>query len=156
MRWNKALLQGMTQEPKRAPLLLSLGDWEGMLARESTGPLVELTQSVVNGAPFAISVLTSSSWPFLAASSSLFPKSTRDILMHRNSSSQVAAIQTQGEQSSATFSCLPDANIQTRATTATMQCVYKMLLFGDRSSGSLLAFDFSSFWLQYPSTVITS
>ena len=41
--------------------------------------LVKLTQSVVNGAPLDINVLTSSVSPRFAASSSLFPKSTNDI-----------------------------------------------------------------------------
>lgn len=38
-----------------------------------------LTQSVVKGAPLAISIRTSSSCPDRAASSSFFPKSTKDI-----------------------------------------------------------------------------
>lgn len=43
------------------------------------------TQSVVKGAPFAIKIRTSSSWPARAASNSFFPKSTRDIWMkHMN------------------------------------------------------------------------
>ena len=37
------------------------------------------TQSVVNGAPFAIKLRTSSVSPLLEASSSLFPRSTSDM-----------------------------------------------------------------------------
>ena len=44
----------------------------------------EPSQCVVNGASFAINVVTSSSWPFLGASRNLFPKSTKDVFMHRN------------------------------------------------------------------------
>lgn len=42
------------------------------------------TQSVVKGAPFAINVRTSSSSPLRAASSNLFPRSTKDIFIHGN------------------------------------------------------------------------
>lgn len=40
---------------------------------------IQLTQSVVKGAPLAISDLTSSSCPLRAASNKRFPKSTSDI-----------------------------------------------------------------------------
>lgn len=43
------------------------------------------TQSVVKGAPLAISSLTSSSWPWRAASRSLFPRSMSDIFIQGNS-----------------------------------------------------------------------
>lgn len=42
------------------------------------------TQSVVKGAPLAISFRTSSSSPLRAASSNLFPRSTKDIFIHGN------------------------------------------------------------------------
>lgn len=49
------------------------------LTLESDQTAASLTQSVVNGAPLAIRFLTSSSWPFRAASSRRFPRSTNDI-----------------------------------------------------------------------------
>lgn len=52
--------------------------------RKPTSVSLRHTQSVVKGAPFAINVRTSSSSPLRAASSNLFPRSTKDIFIHGN------------------------------------------------------------------------
>lgn len=59
--------------------MLGYGGDEGGQDTKCELNFMKLTQSVVNGAPEAINTLTSSAWPLRDASSSRFPRSTRDI-----------------------------------------------------------------------------